>query len=355
MFWFFTTGDDTPTARECVGHGVDGRTNKTSAGFLTLPEFLLERLRAARALRGRFPLDADAAFSSVFSIPTCLLAKSGLIVMVNREFEEMLQRPRYDLIDKPFDQLLSEAERQDEWRRRFLVSQERWDFAAGVKLGVSRRLTVAITANPLAGLGATHGLWAVNLVDVTRILHTASIAAAQHSEGEPDDVLYAVAHDLQAPLNSLASHARYLAGTDNFEDAEARAALAEVGALTTRMQLMLDGMLEVASVHATQREPEVVSLDSVVEDAIANLRSEIDDTGATIERHPLPTLAVNRQQMVQVFQNLFANALKFRGNRTPKIRISAEEGGDSVRIRVEDNGIGLDPKMRTAFSECFSA
>jgi signal transduction histidine kinase len=344
VFWLFTSDPEHPTSRECVGCGVDGRTVKTSAGFLNLPELLLGRLREARAMRGRFPVDVDAVLSGVFSISACLLSKHGTIVTVNRELEEMLQKPRYALIDEPFDQLLAENERQDEWRRRFLMSKDRWDFAAGLKLSDFRRLTVAIIANPLSDVSAAHALWAVNLIDVTRIIYNASMATAQHPESEPDNVLYAVAHDLQAPLNSLASHARYLASEDNFDAAEARSALREVGALTDRMQKMLDGMLEVASVHASQREPEVVGLDDVVQDAIANLASEIDDTGAVIERSPLPTLMVNRQQMVQVFQNLLANSLKFRGGRTPKIRISAEETGDSVRVLVEDNGIGIDPK-----------
>jgi signal transduction histidine kinase len=344
LFWLFTANITKPSTRDCVGYGVDGRTDKTSAGFLSMPAVLLERLRAARELRGRFPLDADAVFSGVFAIPACLLTKNGTIVAVNRELEETLERPRYELLDRAFEQLLAETERQDEWRRRFLVSQERWEFAATLKVTPSRTLTVAITANPLTDLSSMQGLWAVNLIDVTRIVYNAPTSGAPHPESELDNVLYAVSHDLQAPLNSLASHARQLADIDDLDSTEARQASAEIGALTARMQLMLDGMLQVASVRANQREPEVVNLDGVVQDAIANLRSEVDETGATIERHPLPTLIVNRQQMVQVFQNLLANALKFRGSRIPRIRISAEENGDFVRLLVEDNGIGLDPK-----------
>jgi signal transduction histidine kinase len=55
-------------------------------------------------------------------------------------------------------------------------------------------------------------------------------------------------------------------------------------------------------------------------------------------------LLVNRHQMVQVFQNLLANALKFRGARIPRIRVSAEETGDTVRVLFEDNGIGFDAR-----------
>jgi hypothetical protein len=118
---------------------------------------------------------------------------------------------------------------------------------------------------------------------------------------------------------------------------------AETVALTRRMQQMLDGILAVSTVRAGHAEPEAVSLDGVLADAIANLQSEIDAAGATIERQPLPTLLVNRQQMVQVFQNLLSNAIKFRAARPPRVRISSQDSGDCLRVVVEDNGIGIDP------------
>ncbi len=344
LFWLFTAGVTAPSAHDCVGHGVDGRTAKTSAGFLSLPSTLLERLRASRDLRSRFPADADAVFSGVFAIPACLVAKGGLMVLVNRELEEILERPRYELIDLPFEQLLAEPERQDEWRRRFLVGQARWEFSANLRMAAARHLTVAITANPLADPKVSPGLWAVNLLDVTRLMNAGGGSGNSSNDSELDKVLFAVSHDLQAPLNSLASHARTLSESVEPDGLDARLAVKEIGTLTARMQLMLDGMLQVASVSANERESEVVSLDAILQDAIENLRSEIDETGATIERHPLPTLVVNRQQMVQVLQNLLANALKFRGNRIPRVRVSAEENGDSVRILVEDNGIGIETK-----------
>lgn len=344
LFWLFTANVAAPSGRECVGFGVDGRTDKTSAGFLSMPAALVDRLRAARDLSARFPIDADAVFSGVFAIPACLIGKGGLIVAVNRELEELLERPRYELVDRPFEQLIAEPERQDEWRRRFLVTQERWELAANLRITAARQLTAAITANPLVGVTAGQGLWAVNLIDVSRLLSSGTVPASAPKESELDNVLFAVSHDLQAPLNSLASHARTLSSTAELDGLDARLAIREIGALTSRMQAMLDGILQIASVRSSPQEPEVVNLDSVLQDAIENLRSEIDDTGATIERHSLPTLLVNRQQMVQVFQNLLANALKFRGNRIPRVRVSAEENGDSVRILVEDNGIGIESK-----------
>lgn len=347
LFWLFTSDVATPHPRECVGHGVDGRTEKTSAGFLNLPAALFERLRSTRELRTRVPLDADAVFSSIFAIPACLLARGGVMAAVNRELEELLERPRYDLLDLPFEQVIADPERQDEWRRRLLATRERWDTAGSLKITAARHLNVAITANPLGDAVPGGGLWAVSVQDVSHLLSAQAGSAPSAmgvNESELDNVLFAVSHDLQAPLNSLASHARALADTSEPDGLESRLAVKEIGALAARMQLMVDGMLQVASVRANPREPEVVNLDAVLQDAMENLRSEIDQTGATIERHSLPTLLVNRQQLVHVFQNLLANALKFRGNRVPRVRVSAEENGDSVRILFEDNGIGMEAK-----------
>ncbi len=343
LFWLFTA-DALPSVLECVGCGVDGRTNKTSAGFLTMPIALGERLRAARELHGRFPLGPGTMLTGVFSVPACLLSNDGRIAAVNREFEELFKRARYELVEGLFDQLLVEPGGQEECRRRVSGVRERWEFSGTVSVNGEERPLVVLTATPIDGQTSAQALWAVQLFDITRWISVGPSPQPTGGESELDNLLFAVSHDLQAPLNSLASHAKTLAVTDAPDGLEARLAAREIGALTARMQLMLDGMLQIASVRADQREPELVNLDGALQDAMENLRSEIEQTSATIERHTLPALIVNRQQMVQVFQNLLANALKFRGNKIPRVRISAEKNGDAVRILVEDNGIGIEPR-----------
>lgn len=346
LFWLFTPSVEAPAARECVGLGVDGRTPKGSAGFLAMPAALLGRLRAQRELRAQFPWEGDSVFSGTFDLSACLLGKGGAIRAVNRAFEQMLERPRYELLELSFDQLLNEPGREDDWRRRFLVGHEAWEAAAPLKTASGRPLTAAFSANPLADTGAQQGLWAVCLMDVTRLLGSspAVTTTAPASGVELDQILYAISHDLQAPLNSLSSHARTLGDGETAQGDEAREAAREIGALAARMQLMLDGILQVANVRRAGQEPEVVGLDAVLQDAMDNLRSEIEASAATIEREALPTLRVNRQQMVQVMQNLLANALKFRGDRVPRIRVHAEESGETLRIVVEDNGIGIEAR-----------
>ncbi|OYV98100.1 MAG: hypothetical protein B7X11_06140 [Acidobacteria bacterium 37-65-4] len=91
----------------------------------------------------------------------------------------------------------------------------------------------------------------------------------------------------------------------------------------------------------TQGRPfQSVDLAEVVQQAIANLKSAIDESGAQVSWDLLPVLAVDGAQMVQLFQNLIGNALKFRRER-PAVRIYAVEDADRVTFAVADNGIGI--------------
>ena len=168
-----------------------------------------------------------------------------------------------------------------------------------------------------------------------------------------EQIAFALSHDLQAPLNSLASHAGMLKDALQSESEDIKAAIDEVDGLTRRMQKMLDGIVEFSILDAPDEHREIVSLDVVLEEAIANLRSQIDESGATIEHQPLPVLAITRAQMTQVFQNLISNAIKFRGTRIPRIRISSVETGEYLRIRFEDNGIGIDSGDRERIFDMF--
>jgi signal transduction histidine kinase len=345
LFWIFTAAAGLG-ASAYVGCGVDGLTEKNSEGYLGIGAILSERIRTATQLQEYLPWGGDAGPPGAFPTPACLLSDKGVIAAVSRNFERMLERPRFELVGRPFGELLEDAAQQEEWRRQFSSGASgaaRCELVAAVRVASSRRLMAAIAAIPWNDPGAGRGLWGVSVLDVTRTVNTPAAGAAPGPPPESDSVLYEVAHDLQAPLNALVAHAGDLERAD-FWDSQARLSVREIGELTTRMQLMLDGILEVASVRASLREPEIVNLEGAVHDAIANLHNEIESSGATVEILPLPTLRVNRLQMVRVFQNLIGNAIKYRGNPVPRNKNSSKEQGDSVRVLVKDNGIGLDPK-----------
>jgi signal transduction histidine kinase len=172
-------------------------------------------------------------------------------------------------------------------------------------------------------------------------------------QNDVEQIAFALSHDLQAPLNSLASHAAMLKQAVQTESEDVRTAIDEVDGLTSRMQQMLDSILEFSVLDAPDEHREIVSLDVMLEEAIANWHSQIDESGATIEHQTLPPLAIARPQMTQVFQNLINNAIKFRGTRIPRIRISAVETGEYLRIRFEDNGIGIESADKERIFDMF--
>jgi light-regulated signal transduction histidine kinase (bacteriophytochrome) len=82
----------------------------------------------------------------------------------------------------------------------------------------------------------------------------------------------------------------------------------------------------------------------VVEIALKNLQSAIRESGATVSRGDLPVIVADRTQMIQLFQNLIGNAVKFRGADPPQIQITAERQEGKSCFSVQDNGIGIAAK-----------
>jgi chemotaxis family two-component system sensor kinase Cph1 len=71
----------------------------------------------------------------------------------------------------------------------------------------------------------------------------------------------------------------------------------------------------------------------------------MEEAGAKVTRDPLPTVMADDIQLGQLFQNLIANAMKFRGEEPPRIHVSAKQNGDEWLFSVRDNGIGIDPTL----------
>ena len=87
-----------------------------------------------------------------------------------------------------------------------------------------------------------------------------------------------------------------------------------------------------------------VSSSECLDLALANLRISLDETGCVVRRSELPTLLGDRSQLVDLFQNLLANAIKFRRGVPPLIEVSAEPFPGGVKFAVRDNGIGMEPQ-----------
>lgn len=108
-----------------------------------------------------------------------------------------------------------------------------------------------------------------------------------------------------------------------------------------RMRHLVEDLLQFSRLETEARAFEACDCNSLVEEAANNLIAVVEESGARIEREGLPTVLGDRAQLVQLLQNLLANAMKFRGEAPPEIFVSAKREDEEWVFSVEDNGIGI--------------
>jgi len=160
---------------------------------------------------------------------------------------------------------------------------------------------------------------------------------------------YLVSHDLKEPLRTmtgLLALARDAAAQAPPEPGKVREYLDHAEDSAGRMARLMDGLLAYSRVDTTALSFQPVSLDEVLHEVEANLDAAIRRSDAVIHREPLPVVTGDRSQLVQLFQNLVSNALKYhRPGAVPELHLRAERSdGAGVTVLVSDYGIGIDPK-----------
>jgi PAS domain S-box-containing protein len=167
----------------------------------------------------------------------------------------------------------------------------------------------------------------------------------ERSNRELEQFAYIASHDLQEPLRMVSSFTQMLARRYEGKldkDADEYISYAVDGA--RRMQKLLNDLLAYSRVTSKARPFEPTDCESVLEQTLGNLRLAIEDTGAVVTHDPLPTLPADETQLIQLFQNLLGNALKFRGDDCPSVHVSARKRGPNWIFSVRDNGIGVAPE-----------
>jgi len=165
---------------------------------------------------------------------------------------------------------------------------------------------------------------------------------------------YIASHDLQEPLRMVASYTQLLSkrykGQLN-KDADEFIGFAVEGA--TRMQQLINDLLTYSRVGRTGGDFGPVSIGDVVAEVNDNLRVLIQENAATFDYENLPQVRGDKSQLVQLFQNIISNAIKFRAAEAPHIVIRAIDEGEMWRFSIEDNGIGMENKYFSRIFEIF--
>jgi two-component system CheB/CheR fusion protein len=163
------------------------------------------------------------------------------------------------------------------------------------------------------------------------------------TNAELQNFAYALTHDLQEPLRMVVSFTELLGREYKGklgDDADQYISYSVEGAL--RIEALLKALL--AYWEITEREPgSLASIDcgAVLAKALLNLQVAIEESGATVTSGPLPIVAADEVMLMQLFQNLISNSIKYRSKETPRIHVSAEKDAEGWLFAVQDNGVGI--------------
>ncbi len=169
---------------------------------------------------------------------------------------------------------------------------------------------------------------------------TEELARSNH---ELESFASIVAHDLRSPLLTISGYCQLLREElDGKLDASVSDYLNQIVNGAARMDRLIEDLLEYSRAGRTRRPIQPVNMETAVAHACANLDAATRQYGAKIDVGPMPTVNGDQTQIIQLFQNLIGNAIKFRGPSSPAIRISASQNDGFWCFAVEDNGIGIE-------------
>ncbi|WP_156758625.1 sensor histidine kinase [Actinokineospora pegani] len=169
----------------------------------------------------------------------------------------------------------------------------------------------------------------------------------KRSNAELEQFAYVASHDLQEPLRKVASFCQLLERryADKLDD-NARQYISFAVDGARRMQVLINDLLAFSRVGRHTGKHADVEVAVLIESAEHNLTAVLEETGAVVERPDgLPTVRGEVPLLTAVFQNLIGNAVKFRGEAPPVVRVGVERDGADWVFAVSDNGIGVEPQF----------
>ena len=215
------------------------------------------------------------------------------------------------------------------------------------------RLNISLTVSPVKDAdGRIVGASKVAR-DITELVRQgealqAANAALERANADLQQFADSASHDLQEPLRMVAAYSQLLQqrfGGQLGPIGEKYLGYTVEGAV--RMESLLGALRTYTQLSMSEQQPsEDVDAGAVLEKTLANLEVAIRESGASVTRTALPHIRMYAFQLEQLFQNLIANAIRYRGSEAPRISIAAERRGDEWLFSVQDNGIGIEPQFQ---------
>jgi PAS domain S-box-containing protein len=280
---------------------------------------------------------------------------AGEIVLLNLRAEKQFGYHRDELVGQAVTNIIPEG-----FAERLIADDLRSTEAAlaqvigtGIELVARRKdgteFPIEIMLSPLQGAEGILVTAAIRDISVRKAAEKELVRKVEElarSNEELGQFAYTASHDLQEPLRMVVSYTQLLAKRYKGKldsDADEFVAFAVDGA--NRMQRLIEDLLAYSRVGTRGADLLDTSSEEALRQALINLRGSIEESGALVTHDPLPAVLADETQLVQLFQNLVGNAIKYRRPGVPRVHITAARDGEKRwSFAVTDNGLGIDPQ-----------
>jgi PAS domain S-box-containing protein len=281
--------------------------------------------------------------------------QGGEIVLLNVQAEKQFGYSRDELVGQKVKNIIPEgfAERLVADALRSVEDALAQQIGTGIELIARRKnrseFPIEIMLSPLEsaeGILVTAAVRDITARKKAEANLLNKVEELNRSNEELGQFAYIASHDLQEPLRMVASYTqllsrRYRGKLDS--DADEFIAFAVDGA--SRMQRLIQDLLTYSRVGTKGKDLLDISSEGALQQALINLRGAIEEKGALVTHDPLPSVFADEMQLIQLFQNLIGNAIKYQSSGIPKVHITAfRNGGKKWTFSVKDNGLGIDPQ-----------
>ena len=326
--------------------------------FLTTKR--LDTIDRERRIQEKRVEDAEARFRTFMekSPDAILIAeRDARIQLVNAAAEKMFGYSREELVGADVTALIRSEyrERHVAHEEAYLAAVESWPMGSGLEVAAVRkdgsRFPAEIALSPVAT--ANGPLVIATVRDATerkRAQEQLALRSAdlERSNRDLEQFAYVASHDLQEPLRMVSSYTQLLGERYGDRlDADARDFIGFAVDGAKRMQILINDLLTYSRVGNRAMSLVPTDCHDVLGRSVVNLRSAIDESCAIVTNDELPVVTADGAQLVQVFQNLIGNGIKFRREGVPpRIHVSARQDGDEWVFSVADNGIGIPAELQ---------
>jgi PAS domain S-box-containing protein len=334
--------DDKGKIRGCLGVYVDISDLKQAERALNQSKKLLQDI-------------IDGFPSPIFVKDTegrFLTINKNLEELLGVKNEELIGKTDYDIITKELAEYYRANDQKVIEEGKAIPIEEEADLIDGHHTFIANKFPIYDNDGKPYGVGSIS-------TDITKhkLLEKqmkTTMNELKRSNKELERFAYVSSHDLQEPLRMVTLYSQLLEKRyKDSLDADADDFIEYIVDNAKRMKYLIDDLLEYSRVSNQVKEFENIDLEKVLENILSNLSILLVENNADVTYNSLPTIFADKNQMIQVFQNLITNAIKFRGKKPPKIDISAQKGNKEWIFSVKDNGIGINPKHRKQIFEVF--